>query len=68
MATPTTSAASRGGDPGQRFEHVQEMKVVPLDRQALLLLVAAAVGPMLPFFVSTLPLTNILEDLMEFMV
>jgi hypothetical protein len=50
------------------FEHVQEMKVVPVDRQALLVLVAAAVAPMLPFFVSTIPLTDILEDLMEFMV
>ena len=50
------------------FEHVQEMKVMPLDRQALLVLVAAAVGPMLPLFAATIPLSDILEDLMEFMV
>jgi len=50
------------------FEHVQQMQVVPLDRTALLVLVAAAVGPMLPFLASTIPLTDILKDLAEFMV
>jgi len=50
------------------FEHVQRMQVVPLNRQALLLLVAAALGPMLPFFVSMIRLTEILEELAEFMV
>jgi hypothetical protein len=50
------------------FAHVQEMKVMPFDRQALLVLVAAAVGPMLPFFASAIPLTEILKELAEFMV
>ena len=45
-----------------------DMRVVPLNRNALLLIVAAAVGPMLLFVLSTIPLTDILEDLMEFMV
>jgi hypothetical protein len=60
--------ASSLADLATGFEHVQEMQVVPIDRQAVLVLVAAAVGPMLPFFVSTIPLTDILGDLMEFMV
>ena len=55
-------------DMATAFEHVQRMQVVPLDRQALLVLVAAAVAPMLPFFASTIPLTEILKDLAEFMV
>jgi hypothetical protein len=50
------------------YEHARRMQVVPLDRQALLVLFAAAVIPMLPFLVSTIPLTDILEDLAEFMV
>jgi hypothetical protein len=50
------------------FAHVQEMKVMPFDRQALLVLVPAAVGPMLPFFASAIPLTEILMELAEFMV
>ncbi len=41
---------------------------VPLDRQALLVLVAAAVSPMLPFFASSIWLSDILGDLMAFMV
>jgi hypothetical protein len=50
------------------FAHVQAMKVMPFDRQALLLLLAAALGPMLPFFASAIPLTEILKELAEFMV
>ena len=50
------------------FEHVQEMNVIPIDRQSLLLLAAAAVGPMLPFFASAIPVSDILHDLIEFMV
>jgi hypothetical protein len=55
-------------DMAAAYEHVQRMQVVPLDRQALLVLIAAAVAPMLPFFASTIPLTEIIEDLAEFMV
>ena len=55
------------------FEHVQRMQVVPFDHQAVLLLIAAALGPMLPFLmlpllVSAIPLTEILTELAEFMV
>ncbi len=55
-------------DMATAFEHVQRMRAVPLDRRALLVLVVAAVAPMLPFFASTVPLTAILEDLAGFMV
>ena len=55
-------------DMAAAFEHVQRMQVVPLDRTALLVLVAAALGPMLPFLASTIPLTDILVDLAGFMV
>jgi hypothetical protein len=50
------------------FEHVQRMWAVPLDRRALLVMVVAAMAPMLPFLASTIPLTDILEDLAKFMV
>jgi hypothetical protein len=53
---------------GEAFEHVKRMRVVPLDEQALIVLTAAALVPMLPFLGSTIPLTDILQKLVEFMV
>jgi hypothetical protein len=50
------------------FEHVQRMRPIPLDNMAVLVLLLAAVVPLLPFLASTIPLTDILEDLGIFMV
>jgi hypothetical protein len=50
------------------YEHVQEMRVIPLDRQAILVLLAAAVVPLVPFVATTIPVTDILRDLGVFMV
>ena len=55
-------------DMAAAFEHVQRMQVVPLDRQALMVLVAAVMAPMIPFLASTIPLTDILVDLAGFLV
>jgi hypothetical protein len=55
-------------DMATAYEHVRRMRAVPLDHRALLVLVVTAVAPMLPFFASTIPLAEILEDLAKFMV
>jgi hypothetical protein len=53
---------------GAVYEHVKRMRVVPIDEQALIVLAVAALVPMLPFLASTIPLTDILQRLVEFMV
>jgi hypothetical protein len=50
------------------FEHVERMRPIPLDNIALLVLVLAALIPLLPFVASAIPLTDILKDLGMFMV
>jgi hypothetical protein len=50
------------------YEHVAHMKVVPLDHRALLVLVVAAVVPLLPFVATSIPLIDILKDLGEFLI
>jgi hypothetical protein len=50
------------------FEHVQRMRLMPLDNLAVLVLFLSAVVPLLPFVASTIPLRDILEDLGMFMV
>jgi hypothetical protein len=53
---------------GVAFEHVERMRVVPLDREAVIVLVLAAVVPLLPFLATAIPLADVLKDLAEFMV
>jgi hypothetical protein len=53
---------------GTAFEHVQRMRVMPLDREAVLVLFLANVVPLLPFAATTIPLAEILKDLGVFMV
>jgi hypothetical protein len=60
--------ASSLADIAAAFEHVERMRPIPLDNIALLVLVVAAVVPLLPFVASTFPLTDVLEDLGMFMV
>jgi hypothetical protein len=60
--------ASSLADIAEAFEHVERMRLVPLDHQPLIVLFLAAVIPLLPFVASTIPLTEILKDLGIFMV
>jgi hypothetical protein len=60
--------ASSLADIAAAFEHVERMRVVPLDHQALIVLFLAAMVPMLPFVASSIPITDILKDLGVFMV
>jgi hypothetical protein len=65
LGSPDVSSLA---DIASAFEHVQRMRVIPLDNQAVLLLILAALVPLLPFVASTIPLTDILKDLGVFMV
>jgi hypothetical protein len=50
------------------FEHVQRMQLVPWDKKAVLVLVVAALIPMIPLLGTSIPLTEILSKLGEFLV
>jgi hypothetical protein len=50
------------------FEHVDEMQLVPLDKKALLVLIVAALLPMIPLVGTAIPLNEILSKLAELMV
>jgi hypothetical protein len=50
------------------FEHVERMKLIPWDKKALIVLVLAALVPMIPLVGTAIPLTEILAKLGEFMV
>ena len=50
------------------FEHVDQMQLIPLDKKAAVVLVLAALIPMLPLIGTAIPLTEILSKLGEFMV
>jgi hypothetical protein len=65
LGSPDVSSLA---DIAAAFEHVQRMRLIPLDNQAVLVLVLAAVVPLLPFVASTIPLTDILKDLGIFLV
>jgi hypothetical protein len=50
------------------FEHVDRMQLIPWDKKALAVLVAAALIPMIPLVGTAIPLTEILSKLAELMV
>jgi hypothetical protein len=50
------------------FEHVDQMLLMPFDKKALLVLLLAALLPMVPLLGTALPLMDILKALGEFMV
>jgi hypothetical protein len=60
--------ASSAADIAEVFKHVDEMQLVPFNKKALVVLVAAALIPMIPLVGTTIPLTEILSKLGEFMV
>ncbi len=53
---------------GDAYEQVSKMRVVPFDQQAFIIMVACAVVPMVPFVLTTLPLTEIMKKLAVFLV
>jgi hypothetical protein len=65
LGSPDVSSLA---DIAEAFEHVQHMRVIPLDHQALLVMLLAAAIPMLPFVATTVPLADVLKDLAEFLV
>ncbi len=54
-------------DAGVIYEHVQRMQLVPFEKQAVLLLVTAALIPMIPLVGTAIPLQEILAKLGEFL-
>ena len=65
LGSPDVSSLA---DIAAAFEHVERMRVVPLDHQAVIVLSLAAMVPMLPFVASSIRLTEILKELGVFMV
>jgi hypothetical protein len=55
-------------DIGIVYEHVERMQLVPFDKKAVLVLVVAALLPMIPLVGTAFPLQEILSKLGEFMV
>lgn len=53
---------------GLAFEHVDQMRFIPLDKKAVVALLLAALIPMIPLVGTAIPLTEILAKLGEFMV
>jgi hypothetical protein len=53
---------------GFAYEHVEKMQLIPLDKKALVVLVLAALIPLIPLVGTTIPLAEILSKLGEFMV
>jgi hypothetical protein len=50
------------------FDHIDEMRLIPFDKKASLVLVVAAVLPMVPLLGTSIPLGEILKTLGEFLV
>ncbi len=53
---------------GAIYEHVERMQLLPFDRKALLVLVSAALIPMIPLVGTAIPVKEILSKLGEFLV
>jgi hypothetical protein len=52
----------------QVFEHVDSMQLIPFDKKALVVLIVAALIPMVPLVGTAIPFTEILSKLAELMV
>jgi hypothetical protein len=50
------------------YEHIERMQLIPIDKQALVVLVAGTLIPMIPLVGTTIPLAEILSKLGEFLV
>ncbi len=76
LKSPSANRSSLLGSPdvpslaeiGMVYEHVERMQLLPWDKQALIVLVAAALIPMVPLLGTVTVLTEILSKLAKFMV
>ncbi len=69
MATPMGCAdVSTLADIAVAYEHVDRMQLIPLDKKALGVLLAAALIPMIPLVGTAIPLEEIFSKLAELMV
>jgi hypothetical protein len=55
-------------DLGHVYEHVERMQIIPFDKKAAVVLLVAALIPMIPLVGTVIPLVEILSKLGEFMV
>jgi hypothetical protein len=60
--------ASSLADIAQAYEHVERMQLIPFDKKALGVIVAAELIPMIPLIGTAIPLAEIFSKLGEFMV
>jgi hypothetical protein len=65
LGSPDVSSLA---DIAMAFEHVERMRLIPWDKKALMVLVMAAVIPMIPLLGTAIPFTEILSKLGELMV
>ena len=52
----------------QAYDHIKDMQVIPFDKKALMVLLVAALLPMLPLVWTAIPMTEILAKLAHLMV
>jgi hypothetical protein len=64
LGSPDVSSLA---DIGTVYEHVERMQLIPFDRKALLVLITAALIPMVPLVGTAIPLQEILSKLGEFL-
>jgi hypothetical protein len=62
LGSPDVSSLA---DLGSVYEHVERMQLIPFDRKAVLVLIVAALIPMIPLIGTTIPLGEILTKLGE---
>ena len=52
----------------QAYGHIEEMSLIPFDRTALVLIVLAAIVPLLPLIGTEIPLPDVMSKLAEFLI
>jgi hypothetical protein len=65
MGSPDVSSLA---DFGVVYEHLERMQIIPFDKKAVVVLLMAALIPMIPLVGTTIPLMEIVSKLGEFMV
>jgi hypothetical protein len=65
LGSPDVSSLAAAG---VVYEHVERMRLIPFEKQAVFVLIVAALIPMIPLVGTTIPLREILSKLGEFMV
>jgi hypothetical protein len=65
LGSPDVSSLA---DLGVVYEHLERMQIIPFDKKAVVVLLVAALIPMIPLVGTAIPLLEILSKLGEFMV